>query len=69
MWDDPIVADVRRVREQLSAEFNFDVHAIFTDIQERQRKLGERLVAPPKRKKAEQSAPPDRDSAALHTGR
>jgi hypothetical protein len=66
MWDDPIVSDVRRIREQLDAEFNFDVHAIFAEMQKRQSKLGGRLVAPLKRKKA---APPDRDSAALHPGR
>ena len=69
MWDDPIVSDVRRIREQLDAEFNFDVHVIFAEIQKRQSKLGGRLVAPPKRKKAEHAAPPDRDSAAFHPGR
>ena len=69
MWDDPIVSDVRRIREQLDAEFNFDVHAIFAEMQKRQSKLGGRLVAPRKRKKTEQAPPPDRDSATLHPGR
>ena len=69
MWEDPIVSDVRRVREQLAAEFNFDVHAIFAEMQKRQRKLGKRLVSPRKSKKAEQGAAPGRDSAALHPGR
>jgi len=44
MWDDPIVAEVRRVREELSAEFDFDPKAIFEDIRKRQAALGERLV-------------------------
>lgn len=69
MWEDPIVSDIRRVREQLAAEYNFDVHAIFAEMQKRQSKLGKRLVSPRKSKKAEQGAPPDRDSAALHPGR
>ena len=69
MWDDPIVSDVRRVRERLAAEFNFDVHAIFADMRSRQSKLGARLVAPSKPEKAEQAAPPDRNSATLHPGR
>ena len=44
MWEDPIVSDVRRVREQLSAQFDFDVKAIFADLRNRQAALGERLV-------------------------
>ena len=45
MWEDPIVADVRRVREQLAAQFDFDVKAIFADIRSRQAALGRRLVS------------------------
>jgi hypothetical protein len=44
MWEDPIVAEVHRIREMLAAKFNFDVEAIFADIQRRQDELGERLV-------------------------
>jgi hypothetical protein len=45
MWEDPIVAEVRRAREQLAARFDFDVDAIFADIQNRQTALGRRLVS------------------------
>ncbi|HTU91680.1 MAG TPA: hypothetical protein VMF69_16470 [Gemmataceae bacterium] len=45
MWEDPIVADVQRIREELAARFNFDVKAIFADIRQRQALLGERLVS------------------------
>jgi hypothetical protein len=48
MWEDPIVAEVRAAREQLSAEFNFDLDAIFADIRKRQVALGARLVSPKK---------------------
>jgi hypothetical protein len=44
MWEDPIVADIHRVREQLAAEHDFDVKAIFAELRKRQAALGERLV-------------------------
>lgn len=69
MWEDPIVSEVRHIREQLAGQFNFDLHAIFADLRERQTSLGSRLVRRPKRAKAEQAAAPDRDSAPLHPGR
>jgi hypothetical protein len=45
MWDDPIVAEVRRARERLAARFDFDVEAIFAGIQNRQAARGRRLVS------------------------
>ena len=68
MWEDPIVQEVRREREKLAAQFNFDVDAIFEDLRKRQSTLGERLVRP-KKKAAEPPAAPNRDSARLHPGR
>ena len=46
MWEDPIVAEVHRTREMLAAKFNFDIDAIFKDMQKRQTALGDRLVSP-----------------------
>jgi hypothetical protein len=43
-WEDPIVADVRRIREELSAKFDFDLPAIFADLRARQASAGDRLV-------------------------
>jgi len=40
MWEDPIVLEVRRIREELSGRFNFDVDAIFEDMRKRQTTLG-----------------------------
>jgi hypothetical protein len=45
MWEDPIVSETRREREKLSAQFGFDVKAIFADLRNRQRALGARLVS------------------------
>ncbi|MCP4350116.1 MAG: hypothetical protein GY795_31940 [Desulfobacterales bacterium] len=44
MWEDPIVKEVRKIRENLEAEFNFETKAIFNDIRQRQSALGSRLV-------------------------
>ena len=44
MNDDPIVASVRKVREELAAAFDYDVHAIFADLRRREADLGDRLV-------------------------
>ena len=35
MDDDPIVAEVRRVREQLFAQFNYDLSALVKHVQEK----------------------------------
>lgn len=58
MWEDPIVSDVRRVREQLSAQFDFDVKAIFADLRNRQAALGDRLVRHTRTAKPNESAHP-----------
>lgn len=44
MNDDPIVASVRKVREELAAAFEYDVHAIFADLRRREAALGDHLV-------------------------
>ncbi|MGD9855508.1 MAG: hypothetical protein AB7U20_11230 [Planctomycetaceae bacterium] len=74
MWEDPIVAEVHRIREKLAAKFDFDVKAIFADLRKRQTALGDRLV--PQKKHAEPTAQADRgrdcgsqDSTSSEAGR
>jgi hypothetical protein len=69
MWEDPIVSEVRRIREDLAAKFHFDIGAIFEDIRKRQTKVGSRLIRHKNHEQAEQATTPDRDSAPLHPGR
>ena len=64
-WEDPIVAEVRRIREDLSAKFNFDVSAIFADIRSRQASAGDRLIRLTCHRKAE---PADAREAAVASG-
>ncbi len=32
MNEDPVVAEVRRIREKRASRFNYDIHQIFTDL-------------------------------------
>ncbi len=36
IWTDPIVADVRRARDEYAARFDYDLHAIYRDLKERE---------------------------------
>ncbi len=45
MWEDPIVAEVHRIREELASRFNHDIHAMFADMRKRQLELGSRLIS------------------------
>ncbi len=49
MNDDPIVASVRKIRDELAAAFDYDVHAMFADLRRREAGLGDRLVTQPQR--------------------
>lgn len=44
MTNDPIVNEVRKVRDELAAQFSYDVDAIFADLREKQKKHKDRLV-------------------------
>lgn len=64
MWEDPIVAEVHRTREMLAAKFNFDIDAIFADMQKRQAALGDRLVSPRTRAEADLGDSGSRESTS-----
>ena len=42
--NDPIVDEVRRVRDAHAAKFNYDLHAIFLDIKKREKERGLQFV-------------------------
>jgi hypothetical protein len=42
--NDPIVDEVRRVRDAHAARFNYDLDAIFKDIKEQEKKCGHKFV-------------------------
>ena len=42
---DPIVDEVRRIRDAHAAKFNYDLRAIFQDIKEQERRSGREFVS------------------------
>jgi len=44
MFEDPVVEDIHRVRRELAAEFNDDVHAFFAYLRDREAKREDRAV-------------------------
>jgi hypothetical protein len=50
MLNDPIVEEIRRIRDEHAARFNYDLDAIFDDIKRSEKELGLPLVTlPPNR--------------------
>ena len=49
MWRDPIVAEVRRNRENYAARFNHDIKAICRAAREQQKTSGREIVSLPPR--------------------
>ncbi len=56
MTKDPIVAQVRKVREAYAEQFNHDIKAICDDLRKWQQETGHTYDLPPKRKKPAKSA-------------
>lgn len=55
MWKDPIVEEVRKIREEHAARFGYDLKAIFEDLKKTERMSFRRVVSlPPKRLKEKQ---------------
>jgi hypothetical protein len=46
-WSDPIVDEVRRVRDAYAARFNYDLRAIFKDLKEQEKRSGREFVSAP----------------------
>ncbi len=53
MTKDPIIEELHRIREELAAKFNYDVQAMFADIQAQQAKETRPVVSFAKQRKEE----------------
>ena len=53
MWQDPIVAETRALRDEYARQFNYDINGIFKDLMAKQAAHPERVVAFPPRKPIE----------------
>lgn len=49
MWEDPIVAEVRKIREAHAAQFNYDLKAIYQDLKQQEQASERAFVSYPPR--------------------
>jgi hypothetical protein len=45
MWKDEIVEEVRKVRDEYAAKFNYDLDAIYEDIKKQEKKSRRKVVS------------------------
>jgi hypothetical protein len=50
MWKDEIVEEVRRVRDEYAAKFNYDLNAIYEDIKKQEKQTKRKVVSLPPKK-------------------
>ncbi len=50
MWQDPIVTETRKLRDEYARQFNYNADAIFEDLMAKQAMHPERIVSLPPRK-------------------
>ena len=56
MYDDPIVAEIRRLRDEYARRFGYDLEAICRDLREQQERGGRRVVRRQPKRPSEQRA-------------
>lgn len=49
MWEDPIVAEVRKIREAHAVQFNYDLKAIYQDLKQQEQASERVFVSYPPR--------------------
>ncbi len=45
MWQDPVVEEVRRIRDEYAKKFNYDLHAICEDFRKKQLSSDHKVVS------------------------
>ena len=58
MTNDPIVAEVRAIREQIAKECDFDIRRIVEQARERQARSGRRVITAQREKKGQPAPEP-----------
>jgi hypothetical protein len=65
MWEDPVVAEVCKIREAHAARFNYDLTAIYHDLKQQEKASGRVFVSsPPRPAKPIKKLPKRREAAA-----
>ncbi len=55
MWEDPIVEEVRRARQEHAAKFDYDLHRICLDLKDQELKSGEKYITLEPKRPTQQS--------------
>jgi hypothetical protein len=45
MWNDPIIEETRKLRDEYARQFNYDLWAMLKDLQEKEKKHKEKIVS------------------------
>jgi len=45
MWNDPIVEETRKLREEYAALFNYDLRALYLDLKQKEKRHLEKVVS------------------------
>jgi hypothetical protein len=63
MWKDPIVEEIRAIRDAYAKQFDYNLEAIYRDLKEQEVRSGWEVVSlPPKRIEPEKRAKPTSES-------
>jgi len=49
IWSDPIIEEVRRIKQEIAAEHKYDIHALCEHLRRRERESGRTYVTLPPR--------------------
>jgi hypothetical protein len=52
MRGDPVIEELWRIKDEIAAEYNYDIRAMGKALQEAERRSGRQVVSPPPREKA-----------------
>lgn len=47
MWEDPIVEEIHKIREEHARKLNFDLQAIYNDVKAQEKKSERRIISLP----------------------
>ena len=66
MWVDPIVEEVREIRDKYASRFNYNLDAIFRDLKKQEELNQRQLVRLPPRRSARGGPPAESDGLPHH---
>ena len=61
MLEDPIVEEVRKIREELARKFDFDISAIVADARKRQDESGRKVISLAAASRPDRTSTPERE--------